>query len=229
MPFPVLQRYGLPATIFLTTGSVDSREPLWFEQLALALKKTSREFIDVERDIPRRYRTRTQAERLLSNEQIFQLMKTLPDAERREWLAEIVEHLGVSDDRERDNKMLTWDQIRLMKANGIEFGGHTVTHPFLSRTTREQAAWEVSECKRRIESELQEPVNFFAYPNGREEDFSTWNKELLRRAGYQAAVSTLWGANYRSTDRMELRRGGPWEESPELFASKLDWYQLVNA
>src|SRR5262249_46869957 len=40
---PILQRYGLAATVFLTTGSLDSREPLWFENLALALKKTSLE------------------------------------------------------------------------------------------------------------------------------------------------------------------------------------------
>jgi peptidoglycan/xylan/chitin deacetylase (PgdA/CDA1 family) len=144
-------------------------------------------------------------------------------------LARILKQLGLSGGRERDDKMLTWDQIRRMGANGIEFGGHTVTHPFLSRMTRDQATWEVSECKRRIESELHEPVNYFAYPNGREEDFCNWSKELLHHAGYHAAVSTLWGMNYRTTDRMELRRGGPWEESPELFASKLDWYQLVNA
>jgi peptidoglycan/xylan/chitin deacetylase (PgdA/CDA1 family) len=116
-----------------------------------------------------------------------------------------------------------------MKAHGIDFGGHTVTHPFLSRMTREHMAWEVAECKRRIEEELQLPADYFAYPNGREEDFGEWNKEVLLSAGYRAAVTTKWGMNYRSTDRMELRRGGPWEDSRALFAYKLDWYQLVNA
>jgi len=29
-------------------------------------------------------------------------------------------------------------------------------------------------------------------------------------------------------DRMELRRGGPWESDPAVFASKLDWYQWMN-
>ena len=45
--------------------------------------------------------------------------------------------------------------------------------------SRERAAWEVSECKRRIEQELQNPVHFFSYPNGRAEDFAPWNKDLL--------------------------------------------------
>lgn len=226
--FPILQRYGLPATIFLTTGSMDSREPLWFEQLSLALKTSGREFIDMEVDLPRRFWLRTQSERLGANDQIFGLLRGLHDAERRELLAQIYRKLEISGGGERQNKMLTWDQVRLMQSQGIDFGGHTVDHPFISRLSRESIVWEVSECKRRIEDELQTGVDFFAYPNGREEDFGLENKELIRSAGYRAAVTTIWGTNYRTTDRMELRRGQPWEENAALFVSKLDWYQLVN-
>jgi peptidoglycan/xylan/chitin deacetylase (PgdA/CDA1 family)/CelD/BcsL family acetyltransferase involved in cellulose biosynthesis len=226
--FPILKRYGLPATIFLATGSMDSREPLWFEQLAEGLKKTSREFIDLEMDLPRRFWMRTQEERLQSNNRIFGLLRSLPEAERQQWLSLILRQLDITCGGDRKDKMLTWDQVRLMKTQGIDFGGHTVTHPFLSMLTREQAAWEVSECKRRIEDELQLPVDHFAYPNGRDEDFGEWNKELIRSAGYRAAVTTIWGMNYRSTDRMELRRGGPWEADAAMFAYKLDWYQLLN-
>jgi peptidoglycan/xylan/chitin deacetylase (PgdA/CDA1 family) len=124
--------------------------------------------------------------------------------------------------------MLAWDQVRFMKEHGIDFGGHTVTHPFLSRMSGDRVAWEVGECKRRIEEEMQSPAVHFAYPNGRDEDFGHWNKDLIRRAGYEAAVTTIWGVNNQSTDPMELRRGGPWETSPAAFAYKLDWYQLVN-
>jgi len=226
--FPILQRYGLPATIFLTTGSMDSRQPLWFEQLACALKKSTCEYIDLEIDIPRRFRLGTEAERLASNGGIFALLRSLSDSERWQWLDRILKQLAVTPDDDRKDKMLTWDQVRWMKARGIDFGGHTVTHPFLSKMTREQALWEVSECKRRIEDELQLPAAYFAYPNGREEDFGECSKEVLRTAGYEAAVTTLWGVNYKSTDRMELRRGQPWEENSAQFAYKLDWYQLVN-
>lgn len=226
--FPILHRYGLPATVFLTTGCMDSGEPLWFERLAHALRTTLRDFVDVEIDLPRRFWTRTEAERLAAQNSIFGLLRGLDDAERRRWLDNIFHQLEVVDYGSRKDKMLTWDQVRLMHKHGIDFGGHTVSHPFLSRMTQDQAIWEVSECKRRIEEELQTEVAHFAYPNGREEDFGQWNKELLRKAGYKAAVTTIWGKNYRSTDPMELRRGQPWEDSPALFAYKLDWYQLVN-
>ena len=225
--FPILQRYQLPATIFLTTGSIDSDEPLWFERLAQAVKTTDRTFVDVEIDIPRRFWLRTEPERLEANGRIFDLLRTLDDSRRTEHLGTTLTAL-VARGSERQHQMLSWDQVRAMQGQGIDFGGHTVTHPFLSKLSRGRAFWEVSECKRRIEEELQAGVQWFAYPNGREEDFSKWNAELLRSAGYQAAVTTLWGMNWPTTDRMELRRGGPWEESAALFAYKFDWYQLTN-
>jgi peptidoglycan/xylan/chitin deacetylase (PgdA/CDA1 family) len=226
--FPILQRYGVPASIFLTTGGLDSDERLWFERLADAVRRTSREFLDLELDIPRRFWMRTLAERVESNRRIFALLRTLPNSGRTYWLRLILGQLGAGKDVERGNGMLSWDQVRAMNAKGIDFGGHTVTHPFLSRLTETEAAWEVSECKRRIEQEVQRPADYFAYPNGREEDFAISNKEVLRAAGYRGAVTTIWGLNDKSTDPMELRRGGPWENSVALFAAKLDWYQLVN-
>src|SRR5215471_6602809 len=226
--FPVLERFGLPATIFLTTGSMDSREPLWFEQLSQAFKKAPQEFVALDIDPRPRFYLRTQAERLESVERIFGIFRDLPDSERRAWLARILQKLTARDDGERNGKMLTWDQVRTMQKRCVEFGGHTVTHPFLSRMPVGQVSWEVTECKRRIEEELQLPVCHFAYPNGREKDFGAWNKEFIRRAGYHAAVTTIWGVNDGSTDPMELRRGGPWENSPAAFAYKLDWYQFTN-
>ena len=224
--YPILRRYNLPATIFLTTGSVDSGESLWFNQLAEAVKKTEREFIDLEFDIPRRFWMRTLEERLDSHKQVLALLRALPDAGRRAWMLEILRQLAVMHNRHND--MLTWNQVRLMNANRIDFGGHTVTHPFLSKLTIQEAAWEIGECKRRIDEEVQQPTEFFAYPSGREEDFAAANKTVLRNAGFQAAVTTIWGMNYSSTDPLELRRGGPWETHPALFAMKLDWYQLAN-
>ena len=115
-----------------------------------------------------------------------------------------------------------------MMGRGIDFGGHTVTHPFLSRLPGEGILAEAAGCRARIEAELQQPARHFAYPSGRAEDFGLDNTQFIRAAGYEAAVTTIWGLNDASTDRMTLRRGGPWEERADLFAAKLDWYQLVN-
>ena len=225
---PILRKYDLPATIFLTTGTMDSREPLWFERLAAGFQKTSKAVLDVEIGPRNRFPLGTEAERLEANDAVFSIVRTLPDSDRRQWLEMILQQLGVEEDGQLKDRMLTWEQAREMHREKIDFGGHTVTHPFLSRMTGAQFTWEVAECKRRIENELQIQVRHFAYPNGREEDFGPANKGLIRGAGYTAAVTTIWGTNYPATDLLELRRGGPWEPSAAQFAYKLDWYQWVN-
>ncbi len=227
--YPILQRYAIPATIFLTTGSIDSREPLWFERLAQAVKTSPHASVDMELDVPRRLLLRSERDRLSANDHIYAFLRGLDDTERRDRLCEILSLLESVDTGERAGKMLTWDQVRWLKMRGIDFGGHTVTHPFVSRLRPEEASWEAAECKRRIEEELQEPVDHFAYPSGREGDFSPWNKQVILEAGYRAAVSTLWGVNYPGTDRMELRRGQPWEAHRAVFAAKLDWYQWIDS
>jgi peptidoglycan/xylan/chitin deacetylase (PgdA/CDA1 family) len=224
---PILERYGVPATIFLATGVIDSGEWLWFEQLAESLKKTDREFIDLEMDIPRRFWLRTEAERLDANQRLLQFLRSASDIDRRAGLSDILKSLAAKDPEPR-SRMLNWDQVRSMKPSRIDFGGHTVTHPFLSRLSPQSFCWEVSECKRRIEAEIQSSVFHFAYPNGQPEDFAGHDRDVLRRAGYRAAVTTVWGVNDQATDRMHLRRSGPWETDPAMFAAKLDWYQLRN-
>jgi peptidoglycan/xylan/chitin deacetylase (PgdA/CDA1 family)/CelD/BcsL family acetyltransferase involved in cellulose biosynthesis len=227
--FPILADLGLPATIFLTTGALDSQEPLWFEQLAWAFKMTNRESVDLELDVPRRLPLTSLKCRLQANGAVFSALRRLPDAERRRELANILSALAAPEPAERRGRMLTWDMVRAMSRGGVDFGGHTVTHPFVSKLTPDDGVHEIAGCKQRIEEELQTSVELFAYPNGREEDFASWNKAVLRDAGYAAAVSTIWGMNDSSTDLMELRRGQPWEPDLQSFIYKLDWYQLANA
>jgi len=224
---PILRRYNLPATIFLTTGRIDDRRPIWFDQVAAGVKSARREYLDLEVGLPRRFPLQTEANRLAAIQGVFSLLRDLPDEERRLHFAEILKQLGEVPVPE-ELGMLTWDEVRGMKTQQIEFGGHTVNHPFLSKLTREDATREVRECKQRIEEETQEPARYFAYPNGREPDIGAQSKEVTRDAGYEAAVTTIWGVNYQSTDPMALRRGQPWETDPGVFGCKLDWYQLVN-
>jgi peptidoglycan/xylan/chitin deacetylase (PgdA/CDA1 family) len=226
--FPILQRFGVSATVFLTTGSIDCREPLWFERLAFAIKTSTHEFLDLDIGGAGRLWLRTTEERLASNRRIVSLLRQLEDSERRYWLSKMLRHLAGIKNGEISRRMLTWKEVRLMSRHGIEFGGHTVTHPFLAKMHKDEVAWEVTNCKRCIEEQLQVPVVHFAYPNGARGDFGINEKKILLQAGYRAALSTIWGLNGPSTDIMELRRSGPWERDRALFACKLDWYSLLH-
>src|SRR5262249_48029078 len=149
--------------------------------------------------------------------------KPRPPAERDVASDEIARALKVVLDGAP--RMLRWAQVREMHGDGIEFGAHTVNHPILSSLRPEAAFNEIAHSKRVIEETLQAPVRHFAYPNGTAEDFDRGTEELVARAGFTSAVSTIFGVNTSTTNRYALRRGGPWEEDPAVFGVKLWWYR----
>ena len=59
------------------------------------------------------------------------------------------------------------EKIRRIHRQGFEIGGHTSSHPVLTRIPIEQARQEVSGSKRRLEHIVGEPITSFCYPRGK--------------------------------------------------------------
>ena len=70
-------------------------------------------------------------------------------------------------DTEPWTRMLTWSQIREMQDSGVfEFGSHTMKHRCLTEIPLEEARWELTESKKRLEDKLGRECVGFAYPYG---------------------------------------------------------------
>jgi peptidoglycan/xylan/chitin deacetylase (PgdA/CDA1 family) len=116
-------------------------------------------------------------------------------------------------------------QIRRLHDAGMEIGGHTVNHPILAVLDEQQARAEIVGGKQRLEEITGAPVTLFAYPNGKPgRDYGPRDVELVRQAGFAAALSTTAGAAGRGSDLFQLPRFTPWDRSPRRFGLRL----LVN-
>lgn len=175
--FPVLRECGIPATLFVTTGFVDARTPLWVDRLEFAINHTPGSVED------RRARDSKERARL----------KTVPAEARRAALDEIVRatgsELGRELDRHPDYAPLSWDEIREMARSGIAIGAHTVTHPILSREASDVQGREIVESAVRIRVEVGECTHF-AYPNGQPGDWDDASVSAIKEAGFAAAWTT---------------------------------------
>ena len=98
---------------------------------------------------------------------------------------------------------LTVDQIREMKRSGIDFGGHTHSHPLLPALTVESATEEIYQAKKLLEEWMGEKSTLFAYPNGA---YAKDHFRILDGLGYEAAFSVRPGVNRPDTLRWTLRR-----------------------
>lgn len=224
--FPIIRRYQIPVTVYLATGLIDAGGPMWNDRIGFAIRTTRcAEIHPLPALGPLPLQTPQQREAALH--QTLEALKPRPPAERDALTSEIARALKVA--AEDGPRMLRWEQVAEMHAAGVDFGAHTVHHPILSCLPPEEAWGEIADSKLVIEERLQTPVRHFAYPNGTAKDFNGTTQQLVARAGFESAVSTIFGVNTADTNRYALRRGGPWEEDAAVFGVKLWWYRWKAA
>lgn len=100
------------------------------------------------------------------------------------------------------SKLLSWQEVKELSNNGIEFGGHTRTHPELTKLPLDAAKAEIEGSKAAIEDALGRKASTFAYP------FGTFNTDVKRltQACFDTAVSTNLGKVRAKSDVMALER-----------------------
>ncbi len=223
---PILARYGVRATIFLTTGLIGTGEIPWFDRLAVALRESPRPRLELGPGASLALGSR--GERLAALALALDHLKRLPDTERRRTLDRLLAQLDAPS-AETKSEMLSWDDVHALRGLGFSVGAHTISHPILSRCTPEQAWEEIHGSKLAVERAIGARVRGFAYPNGGADDYTDAVAGLVRAAGFTCAVTTRRGLNSGETPPFELRRGGPWEHHLPTFTLKLCHFRLTGS
>ena len=196
--YPVFAEFEIPATVFLVTDFLDRKKLLWWDEIQQALVQTQRGTVDwpllgtTRKLIPRSAEAKQQAY------DIAQDLKDLPDSERRKSIATLLHLLGVPSPSNFSGEFapMSWDEVRTLTRNQVEFGAHTRTHPILSKIEdRGHLRDEILSSRDRLVAELGQPVLHFCYPNGRERDIGPTVLEVIREGGFETAVTTVEGMN----------------------------------
>jgi peptidoglycan/xylan/chitin deacetylase (PgdA/CDA1 family) len=206
--YPVLARHRLPASVYVVTDCADGQTLLWPEVVEHLFRESPAERLapgarrPLDLDLP----LTTMAERVAACRLVKERLKAIPDAVRRGAIENLGARLRVTDLSPLRRSAMGWEELRFLAGQGWGVGSHSRRHPILSRLPEDEAVAEVVESKARLEAEVGRPVVTFAYPNGKAEDFSRGIKAAIAKAGYRAAVTTLFGVNQAPTDAFELRR-----------------------
>jgi len=107
------------------------------------------------------------------------------------------------DDGRPTQRLLNETELRLMAANGMEIGSHTVNHVRLSNLEDSDLIQELVTSKTILQDIIGSEVRSFAYPYG------VWDLRCalaVEQAGYASACTTQTGWALRDNNSYRLRR-----------------------
>jgi peptidoglycan/xylan/chitin deacetylase (PgdA/CDA1 family) len=215
---PLLRKHAVPATLFLASAAAEEREPLWYDRVLHAFRMTACRQVDFEPlGLAAASLASIEARRSAAVCCLARL-RALPERERQDRQRELLAALRVRDFGGLHGLMMGWSEARQLDREGFAVEAHTASHPILSRLTHAEAVEEVSSSKRAIEQQLQKEVRFFAYPNGKRDDFNEDSKRVLQEAGFHAAFTTAPNKNTAFDDPYALGRATPWCSDVARFA-----------
>ncbi len=104
--------------------------------------------------------------------------------------------------------LMSWDEIKETQSSGlVNYGAHTLTHPWLSKLSEKDLESEIALSKKMLEKWLDTPVTSFCYPYG---DYNKRSYEMVS-SRFDVAVTTKRGFVQPNDDpwlikRIEIKR-----------------------
>lgn len=201
---------GVPASMFVITDFLDGKDWSWDAKINwLVFNAPSKKInltvntitlgINLDVDNNRRHK----ASKTLRDH----IKYTAPQEMRR-----TIDELAAAVDLELPalpptcHQSITWDEARELEARGIRFGSHSVNHYIFSTLDHSEAAHQLIESNKRINSELKHPLTVFCYPVGGRNDYTGRELLLALEAGYTSAVTMYPAVVQKSARTIDLER-----------------------
>lgn len=229
---PLLERYEVPATIFVTTGYVGARrEFLWDELDRLLLQPgTLPEKLELEihgklhewnlgpathysQDAYQYHRswnvlngTNSGPRQKLYHSLCTQL-STLSTEEIQDVLGKLRIWAKTHPIGRLSHRILRDEEISQLDASDfVEVGSHTVSHPNLSSLPVYVQRTEIKTSKQYLEDIVGHPVTTFSYPYGSQADYTANTVKIVQASGFECACSNFADVVWRGSDRFQLPR-----------------------
>jgi len=244
---PLLERYGIPGTVFVASGSLDESREFWWDELDrlllqpgtvpgtlhLTINGSIRHWelgaaVRYTEDAAREHRRWNVLEQVdpTPRQEIYRslcrCLRPLPVEERRKVLEDVRRWAGADPACRTTHRPLSVAEVtRLVRGELIDVGAHTVNHPVLSSLPAGEQRREIRTSKAHLEDILGRPVASFAYPYGTRSDYTEETMAIVRESGFACACSNVPDAIWKDADGFQLPRIVIRDWDGEEFARRL--------
>ncbi|KGJ96781.1 polysaccharide deacetylase family protein [Colwellia psychrerythraea] len=216
--YKVLQKNNISATFFISTQGI-LEGGLWDAEIYSAIFNAPTDVGSIYCD-GMLFDLSSLEDRIKSRYRLTEYAKYLSLKDRTKLLTELK---GQTSFNPIEHNFLTEKQIKVMHCSGMTIAAHTHSHPILMKENNETAFAEIKLSKELLEQIIEEPVEYFAYPNGRiGQDYNEEHVDMVKKIGFKAALSTDWGSlTNLKLERFKIKRFTPWDKKEIFFALRL--------
>lgn len=205
---PILRSYHVPATIYVTTGFIESDSTSWIDIIESAFERTDSQVCQLPGS-DQIYEIFTKEQKIRLLDKIRQLVKNDCNIDPYSYASELCMILGVKgfqSDPSLDLKM-NWNQIYQLHNDPLfAIGGHSHTHRILSYLSQRDMEKEIADSLLLLKTHLQSPIIHYSYPEGMSFCYSEDIINKLMKYGIVCCPSAECGDNSITDDLFHLKR-----------------------
>lgn len=226
---PLLERFQMPATIFLPVQLIEEGGPFWWDELEQIVLEHEASTLSVDgeevaigprREDDRRWGAGSKARtaRQSALQAVHARLVTKAPAEIAKAMKDLRRQAGGSRANASSKAVMDAGQVRRTASGFVEFGSHALTHPWLPALTDAEASREIRDSVERCQALTGVRPSAFAYPFGAFDDRSV---RLSEEAGFACACATGDTAVNTNSPLFALRRVQVPDASAAALARRL--------
>lgn len=188
--FPVFERQQVPFAIFVSTDFIDKKAILWWDSIEELIINNK----NVVTSDGKCYTCETFQQRWDTFRYLRERILNLDQKNLEHKLNMMFANYEIDWYKPIRMEGMSWNHIVSLANHPLcTIGGHTMTHPALSKLGVEEALNEISEGKTRIEEKISKSVSYFAYPYGTPNEVSAREFQMAAELGFKLAFCAHGG------------------------------------
>lgn len=225
---PILEKYNIPATIFVTSSMVNQQKEFWWDDLErlILLPSNLPSSININ-GLGELLDFSSTAAKMKSYTALHVYAKTKPSySEFEKIFTELYEKTKLPQEARPTHLPLSYNQLVQLESSGlIDIGAHTEHHLPLSMLLYQEQLLEIVQSKELLEKLLGHEVSTFSYPFGTKSDYTSATINILKGNGFNAACSNFGRTITNGTNPYELPRFLVRNWNADEFADKVKaWF-----
>lgn len=192
--YPYLTENSIPATLFVTTGKIGSKEELWTTELLRLIFSGNDNGLFCHLEMPM-FSYDFPVQSLEEKNTMYRAVRRLCMKSEETVLQSIILQLrkwAAMDSAGREEYLfLTEQEIRMLSKNPlVTIGAHTCSHISLGAFSKEYQEKEIIRSKEELERITGKEILYFSYPFGQQYDYNEETIEILEHSGLKRAYTT---------------------------------------